>query len=53
MPYKGTGQAFVDAMSGQIHLLYANGLAAPPNTPEEFRVTFARQVTMREKFIQT
>jgi tripartite-type tricarboxylate transporter receptor subunit TctC len=31
VPYKGTGQAFVDAMSGQIHLLYASGLGAVPH----------------------
>ncbi len=31
VPYKGTGQAFVDAMSGQIHVLYASGLGAIPH----------------------
>ena len=136
VPYKGIGQAFVDAMSGQIHVLFASGLgalphirtgklkliavttlkrlqafpdvptvsetlpgyqldnmhglyapagtpaaivlainrevvlyintpevkerlaaeatdAAPPNTPEEFRETFARQVAMWERFIKS
>ncbi len=31
VPYKGTGQAFVDTMSGQIHLLFASGLGAIPH----------------------
>jgi len=31
VPYKGTGQVMVDTISGQIHMLFGNVLAALPN----------------------
>jgi tripartite-type tricarboxylate transporter receptor subunit TctC len=31
VPYKGTGQALVDAMSGQVHMLFGNVLSSLPH----------------------
>ena len=31
VPYKGTGQALVDAMAGQVHMLFGNVLSALPH----------------------
>lgn len=31
VPYKGTGQSLVDAMSGQVHMLFANVLSSLPH----------------------
>jgi tripartite-type tricarboxylate transporter receptor subunit TctC len=51
VPYKGTGQALVDAMSGQVHMLFGNVLSSLPHARagrlRALAVTTSKRSTVR------